>query len=85
MSNAFWDVARLFLLYLEDRILILHIPEDDSPYPEVRSAVANFDDPDMPCSTIRAWTLGLIWAVVLPGVNQFFNYRACTDCFMRFI
>lgn len=27
--------------------------EDDSPYPEVRSAVANTDDPEMPCSTFR--------------------------------
>ncbi|KDR73127.1 hypothetical protein GALMADRAFT_100686 [Galerina marginata CBS 339.88] len=49
--------------------------EDDSPYPEVRSAVANFDDPDMPASTIRAWVLGLIWAILLPGMNQFFYFR----------
>lgn len=27
--------------------------EDDSPYPEVRSAVANADDPDMPAGTLR--------------------------------
>ncbi|CCO31525.1 oligopeptide transporter [Rhizoctonia solani AG-1 IB] len=27
--------------------------EEDSPYPEVRSAVANTDDPDMPCNTLR--------------------------------
>ncbi|PPQ95410.1 hypothetical protein CVT26_008256 [Gymnopilus dilepis] len=49
--------------------------EDDSPYPEVRSAVANFDDPEMPASTVRAWTLGLIWAMLLPGMNQFFYLR----------
>ncbi|CAE6466178.1 unnamed protein product [Rhizoctonia solani] len=49
--------------------------EEDSPYPEVRSAVANTDDPDMPCSTIRAWMLGLVWAIVLPGLNQFFYFR----------
>lgn len=49
--------------------------EDDSPYPEVRSAVANTDDPYMPCSTFRSWTLGLVWAVVIPGVNQFFFFR----------
>ena len=34
------------------------VAEDDSPYPEVRSAVANTDDPDMPTSTIRSWVLG---------------------------
>ncbi|KAJ2933165.1 hypothetical protein H1R20_g3881, partial [Candolleomyces eurysporus] len=49
--------------------------EDDSPYPEVRSAVANTDDPDVPVSTIRSWTLGLIWAIIIAGLNQFFFFR----------
>nr|AGA20380.1 oligopeptide transporter 9 [Phanerodontia chrysosporium] len=49
--------------------------EDDSPYPEVRSAVANYDDPDIPVNTLRAWILGILWAIVLPGVNQFFYFR----------
>jgi hypothetical protein len=49
--------------------------EDESPYPEVRSAVANTDDPKMPSSTIRAWVVGLFWAVLLPGMNQFFYFR----------
>ena len=37
--------------------------------------MANFDDPEMPASTVRAWTLGLIWAMLLPGMNQFFYLR----------
>ncbi|KAF4585130.1 hypothetical protein EYR40_001967 [Pleurotus pulmonarius] len=49
--------------------------ELDSPYPEVRSAVANFDDPTMPVSTLRAWILGIILAMVIPGMNQFFYMR----------
>ncbi|GJE84381.1 OPT oligopeptide transporter protein [Phanerochaete sordida] len=49
--------------------------EDDSPYPEVRSAVANTDDPDMPCATLRAWFVGLIWAIIIPGLDQFFFFR----------
>ncbi|KAF4622117.1 hypothetical protein D9613_009302 [Agrocybe pediades] len=49
--------------------------EDDSPYPEVRSAVANTDDPDIPASTLRAWVLGIIWAIIIPGLNQFFFFR----------
>lgn len=49
--------------------------EDDSPYPEVRSAVANTDDPDMPCATFRAWFIGIVWAVIIPGLNQFFFFR----------
>ncbi|KAN0129006.1 oligopeptide transporter [Lactarius tabidus] len=49
--------------------------EDESPYPEVRSAVANTDDPTMPASTFRAWVIGLMWAILIPGVNQFFYFR----------
>ncbi|KAG2004332.1 peptide transporter MTD1, variant 2 [Coprinopsis cinerea AmutBmut pab1-1] len=49
--------------------------EDDSPYPEVRSAVANTDDPDMPASTLRAWIMGVLWAIIIPGMNQFFYFR----------
>jgi len=33
-------------------------PEDDSPYPEVRSAVANIDDPAILVNTCRAWVMG---------------------------
>ncbi|KAF7355477.1 OPT oligopeptide transporter [Mycena sanguinolenta] len=51
------------------------LAEDDSPYPEVRSAVANTDDPTIPVSTLRAWTLGMIWAIIIPGLNQFFFFR----------
>lgn len=38
--------------------------DDESPYPEVRSAVANTDDPDMPVTTFRTWVIGLGWAIV---------------------
>lgn len=40
--------------------------EDDSPYPEVRSAVANTDDTSIPASTFRTWVLGLFWAIIIP-------------------
>ncbi|KAJ7715718.1 small oligopeptide transporter [Mycena maculata] len=51
------------------------LEEQDSPYPEVRSAVANFDDPEMPASTLRSWTLGLLFSILIPGMNQFFHFR----------
>jgi len=51
------------------------ILEDDSPYPEVRSAVANTDDPEIPVSTLRVWVLGLIFAILISGLNQFFFFR----------
>ncbi|KAA1468341.1 small oligopeptide transporter [Dentipellis sp. KUC8613] len=49
--------------------------DDESPYPEVRSAVANTDDPSIPVSTIRTWVIGLAWAIIIPGLNQFFFFR----------
>ena len=57
-----------------DRSSVLGL-DDDSPYPEVRSAVANTDDPSIPVNTLRAWVLGIIWAIILPGINQFFYFR----------
>ncbi|KAI0250906.1 OPT oligopeptide transporter [Lactifluus subvellereus] len=49
--------------------------EDESPYPEVRSAVANTDDPEMPSATFRAWVLGLVWSILISAVNHFFYLR----------
>lgn len=49
--------------------------EEDSPYPEVRAAVSNTDDPSMPVNTFRMWFLGMFWATILSGVNQFFFFR----------
>ncbi|KAF8816614.1 small oligopeptide transporter [Phlegmacium glaucopus] len=49
--------------------------DDESPYPEVRSAVANTDDFDMPVTTLRTWVIGLAFAIILPGLNQFFFFR----------
>ena len=45
---------------------IAGILEDDSPYPEVRSAVANTDDETIPVGTLRSWVLGIIWAIIIP-------------------
>lgn len=54
---------------------IIGVLEDDSPYPEVRSAVANTDDPSIPCNSFRAWVLGISWAILIAGLNQFFFFR----------
>ena len=69
---------RLFLstpTFATPSLLSPIISEDDSPYPEVRAAVANTDDPDMSCATFRAWFVGLIWAIIIPGLDQFFFFR----------
>jgi hypothetical protein len=49
--------------------------EEDSPYPEVRAAVRNFDE-DLPCNTIRAWTIGMILVVVGASMNTLFSLRS---------
>jgi hypothetical protein len=48
--------------------------EDDSPYPEVRASVRNYDE-DQPCNTIRAWTLGMILTTIGSGINMLFSLR----------
>ncbi|KAI0288679.1 OPT oligopeptide transporter protein-domain-containing protein [Russula brevipes] len=53
----------------------LSMVQEESPYAEVRSAVANTDDPTMPASTLRAWVVGLVWAVLIPGANHFYSFR----------
>ncbi|CAE7182909.1 unnamed protein product [Rhizoctonia solani] len=51
--------------------LIVH----DSPYVEVRAVVSSEDDPSIPCSTIRAWTIGLLFACAGALINQLFSLR----------
>ncbi|KAJ4150568.1 hypothetical protein LMH87_011313 [Akanthomyces muscarius] len=47
----------------------------NSPYAEVRAAVDNHDDPSLHVSTIRAWTIGILFSVFLAFVNQLFSIR----------
>lgn len=49
--------------------------EDDSPYPEVRAAVSNVDDPSMPVNTFRAWFLGLLFATLGSSLNTLMSMR----------
>lgn len=60
---------------MDEKQAVEGLYEDDSPYLEVRSAVANTDDPDIPVATVRSWVIGLVWAILIPGVNQFFFFR----------
>lgn len=49
--------------------------EEDSPYPEVRASVSNYDDPDMPCLTFRAMFLGVLFTVIGAALNAYFQMR----------
>ena len=48
---------------------------EDSPYPEVRAAVRNYDEPDLPCNTVRAWTIGLSLIFLGASMNTLFSLR----------
>jgi len=48
---------------------------NNSPYAEVRAVVDNHDDPNIPCSTIRAWVIGLVFSAILGFINQLFSIR----------
>lgn len=51
--------------------------KNNSPYPEVRAAVHNYDE-DLPCNTVRAWTIGLSLVVLGASMNTLFSLRQPT-------
>ncbi|KAL1859528.1 hypothetical protein VTK73DRAFT_7572 [Phialemonium thermophilum] len=58
--------------------------EENSPYPEVRASVRNFDV-DLPVNTIRAWTIGLVLCTIGSGVNMLFSLRNPTVQLTTFV
>lgn len=48
---------------------------ENSPYPEVRAAVPNYDEGGH-SNTFRAWTIGLVLATIGSGLNMLFSMRA---------
>ncbi|XP_044724264.1 OPT oligopeptide transporter protein [Hirsutella rhossiliensis] len=48
--------------------------QEDSPYPEVRAAIRNYDE-DLACNTVRAWVIGLSLVVVGASMNTLFSLR----------
>ncbi|KAJ5628655.1 hypothetical protein N7490_010883 [Penicillium lividum] len=57
---------------------------DDSPYPEVRAAVLNYDEGGTG-NTIRAWVLGLIFATIGSGLNALFSLHSPTISITSYI
>lgn len=48
---------------------------NNSPYAPVRAIVDNHDDPSLPVSTIRAWSMGIVFAACVSFINAFFSIR----------
>jgi OPT family small oligopeptide transporter len=59
---------------LTNELKLEHTVNDNSPYPEVRAAVRNWDDGG-PANTVRAWVLGLLLVTIASGLNQLFFLR----------
>ncbi|EOO04458.1 putative opt family small oligopeptide transporter protein [Phaeoacremonium minimum UCRPA7] len=60
----------------DDEVALKRTEEgEDSPYPEVRAAVRNYDE-DVPCNTVRAWTIGLVLVCVGASMNTLFSLRS---------
>ncbi|MCJ1374262.1 hypothetical protein MMC20_005494 [Loxospora ochrophaea] len=53
---------------------LVNLLENDSPYPEVRAAVRNYDE-EMPANTIRAWVLGMLLTTIGSALNMLFSLR----------
>lgn len=53
---------------------VAHELLDNSPYPEVRAAVPNRDEGGH-SNTIRAWTIGLLFATIGSALNMLFSLR----------
>jgi len=47
-----------------------YIFDQHSPYAEVRSSIANTDDPTLPVETFRAWFIGLGMVALFASMNQ---------------
>lgn len=69
--------AKVDHILKEIRILYRQV-FDDSPYPEVRSVVPAYDDPTMPCLTVRVWFIGLIFTVF--GQSGEHDFRQSCMC-----
>ena len=58
--------------------------EDNSPYPEVRAVVRNYDI-DVPANTVRAWVIGLLLCTIGSGVNMVFSLRNPTVAITTYV
>ena len=63
---------------------LINLIENDSPYPEVRAAVRNYDE-EMPVNTIRAWVIGMLMVTLGSGMNMLFSMRSPSIIITAFV
>ncbi|KAL1624245.1 hypothetical protein SLS56_007947 [Neofusicoccum ribis] len=74
-DHSITDAPEKHASIIEETKLEVSLLTTNSPYAEVRAVVDNHDDPELPCSTIRAWVIGLGFVILLAFVNQLFSVR----------
>ncbi|KAI5467679.1 OPT oligopeptide transporter protein-domain-containing protein [Mariannaea sp. PMI_226] len=74
-NPAIFEAPDEHLAQIEEMKIEAALVTNNSPYAEVRAVVENTDDPRMPCSTIRAWFLGILFAAVISFIDGFFDIR----------
>ncbi|CAI7619675.1 unnamed protein product [Penicillium crustosum] len=74
-QNALSDQDGIAILHDRDAEKILPYEADDSPFPEVRAVIRPVNDLTLPVSTVRMWTIGILFTIVGSGLNQFFSLR----------
>jgi len=62
-------------LYERDLRIDATLMRYSSPYPGVRAVVEPQDDTNVPIETIRAYFLGISWAIIGTFMSTFFNSR----------
>ncbi|KAI0121384.1 oligopeptide transporter 2 [Xylariales sp. AK1849] len=74
-NDAIFESPARHAVLIEEMKLQVALITVNSPYAEVRAVVDNHDDVNMPCGTIRAWIIGLGFAILLAFINQLFSIR----------
>lgn len=74
-NEAIFENPEKHAVLIEEMKLEAALITVNSPYAEVRAVVDNHDDVNIPCGTIRAWTIGLGFSILLAFINQLFSIR----------
>ncbi|CAF1111582.1 unnamed protein product [Didymodactylos carnosus] len=51
------------------------VDAEQSSFEETAGVVSNKDDPKMLCLTIRSWTIGIMFTVLMSALNQYLYFR----------
>ncbi|KAL4758893.1 OPT oligopeptide transporter protein-domain-containing protein [Aspergillus foveolatus] len=77
-NSALFENPEKYMRQIEEAKIEILLLTSNGPYPEVCAVVDPYDDPDMPCGTIRAWLIGLGFVIIIASVNQLFSLHQPT-------